>query len=77
MVLHSRNKVRSLVFRSTILQARTFADKNSRGVFLEEMDTRFGGANHVEQGGEIMGVEDAQHADLSSKMAQAEHRELS
>lgn len=28
------------------------------------MDTRFGGSNHVEKGGDLLGVEDAHHADL-------------
>ena len=31
---------------------------------LEEMDTKFGGVNHVEKGGDMFGVEDAHHADL-------------
>lgn len=48
----------------------------TKGVLLEEMDTKFGGANHVEQGGEIMGVEDAHHADLDGKLAKSEHREV-
>lgn len=34
----------------------------TKGVLLEEIDTLFGGANHVENGGKIMGVEDAHHA---------------
>lgn len=29
---------------------------------LEEMDTLFGGVNHVEKGGAALGVEDAHHA---------------
>ena len=29
---------------------------------LEEMDTLFGGANHVEKGGDLLHVEDARHA---------------
>jgi len=30
---------------------------------LEEMDAMFGGANHVNEGGNLMGVDDAHHAD--------------
>jgi hypothetical protein len=30
---------------------------------LEEMDAVFGGANHVNEGGNLMGVDDAHHAD--------------
>lgn len=42
---------------------------------LEEMDTKFGGSNHVEKGGNLMGVADAHHAeiDLDRKEPQAEH----
>ncbi|WPG99617.1 Quinate permease [Acrodontium crateriforme] len=53
-----------------------FLIPETKGMLLEEMDTKFGGANHVEQGGEIMGVEDAHHADLSGKMAHSEHKEM-
>jgi hypothetical protein len=31
---------------------------------LEEMDAMFGGANHVNEGGKVMGIEDAHHADV-------------
>jgi hypothetical protein len=49
----------------------------TKGVMLEEMDAMFGGANHVNEGGKVMGVEDAHHADsvtnaLSSEKAQVE-----
>lgn len=44
-----------------------FLVPETKRVSLEEMDTKFGGANHVERGGEIMGVEDAHHADLDGK----------
>jgi len=30
---------------------------------LEEMDAVFGGANHVNEGGNLMGIDDAHHAD--------------
>lgn len=36
----------------------------TKQVLLEEMDTKFGGSNHVEKGGDLLGVEDAHHADL-------------
>ena len=52
----------------------------TKQVMLEEMDTRFGGSNHVEKGGDLLGVEDAHHADLdtplpnySNKGPQSEH----
>lgn len=47
----------------------------TRNVLLEEMDTKFGGSNHVEKGGQIMGLEDSHHVDIDAdtKMAHAEH----
>ena len=36
----------------------------TKKVSLEEVDTLFGGANHVEKGAEMVGVEDAHHAHL-------------
>ena len=49
----------------------------TKGVMLEEMDAMFGGANHVNEGGKVMGIEDAHHAEvadgaLSSEKAQVE-----
>ena len=35
----------------------------TKGVMLEEMDAVFGGANHVNEGGNLMGVDDAHHAE--------------
>jgi len=40
----------------------------TRNVMLEEMDAKFGGTNHVEKGGDIMGVEDAHHADAAHRV---------
>jgi hypothetical protein len=34
----------------------------TKGVMLEEMDAMFGGANHVNEGGNLMGIDDAHHA---------------
>jgi hypothetical protein len=34
----------------------------TKQVSLEEMDTLFGGQNHVEKGGQMLGVQDAHHA---------------
>lgn len=47
----------------------------TRKVLLEEMDSKFGGSNHVEKGGNLMGVADAHHAeiDLDKKEPHAEH----
>lgn len=44
-------------------------------MLLEEMDTKFGGSNHVEKGGDLMGIGDAHHAeiDLDKKQPDAEH----
>ncbi len=36
----------------------------TRRIALEEMDTLFGGSNHVEKGGDLLHVEDAHHAQL-------------
>ena len=54
----------------------------TKKVLLEEMDAKFAGwVNHVEKGGDLMGVEDARHAEHSrlgslSKGPQAEQREV-
>lgn len=37
----------------------------TKKVMLEEIDALFGGANHVDNGGKMMGVEDAHHAHVS------------
>ena len=34
----------------------------TKGYMLEEMDTLFGGANHIDKGGDLLAVEDAHHA---------------
>lgn len=39
-----------------------FLIPETKGVMLEEMDAVFGGANHVEGGGDMFGVTDAHHA---------------
>ncbi|KAK9770271.1 putative Major facilitator superfamily (MFS) profile domain-containing protein [Seiridium cardinale] len=38
----------------------------TKGVPLEEIDAVFGGQNHVEKGGDIMGIPDAHHANLGT-----------
>ncbi|KAK4560423.1 hypothetical protein LTR86_005619 [Recurvomyces mirabilis] len=60
-----------------------FCIPETKQVSLEEMDTRFGGQNHVEKGGDILGVDDAHHADLdqimgkvSNKQSAIRHREV-
>lgn len=60
-----------------------FLIPETRKVLLEEMDTKFGGQNHVEKGGDMLGVEDAHHADLDytlgsigGKHPHTEQREL-
>lgn len=40
----------------------------TKKVSLEEIDTLFGGSNHVEKGGDLMGVEDAHHADVGHEL---------
>lgn len=56
----------------------------TKKVSLEEIDTLFGGSNHVEKGGDLLGIEDAHHAhgendipvaDLEAKMAGTERVE--
>jgi hypothetical protein len=47
----------------------------TKGVMLEEMDAVFGGANHVNEGGNLMGKEDAHHDEkggLSPEKVQVE-----
>jgi hypothetical protein len=39
----------------------------TKKVSLEEMDTLFGGANHVEKGGDLLHVEDAHHANVGGR----------
>ncbi|KAJ9630653.1 hypothetical protein H2203_001176 [Taxawa tesnikishii (nom. ined.)] len=41
----------------------------TRNVMLEEIDVLFGGSNHVEKGGDLMGVEDAHHATGDKNMS--------
>lgn len=41
-----------------------FIVPETRRVSLEEMDTLFGGANHVEKGGDMLHVEDVHHAHI-------------
>jgi hypothetical protein len=36
----------------------------TKNVMLEEMDTLFGGNNHIEKGGDLLHVEDARHASV-------------
>ncbi|GAB7348493.1 hypothetical protein MBLNU459_g6899t1 [Dothideomycetes sp. NU459] len=36
----------------------------TRRVMLEEIDTLFGGNNHVEKGGDLLGIDDAHHAEV-------------
>lgn len=47
----------------------------TKGVMLEEMDAKFGGVNHVEKGGDLMGIDDARHADAAKtpEKLHAEH----
>ena len=40
----------------------------TRRVMLEEIDTLFGGKNHVDNGGKMMGIEDAHHADVDTEL---------
>jgi hypothetical protein len=39
-----------------------FLVPETKGVALEEIDVLFGGANHIEKGGDLLHVEDAHHA---------------
>ena len=39
-----------------------FLIPETKGVPLEEVDVLFGGANHIEKGGDLLHVEDAHHA---------------
>lgn len=39
----------------------------TKKVTLEEMDALFGGANHVEKGGDLLHVENAHHANLGDQ----------
>ncbi|KAF2221122.1 general substrate transporter [Elsinoe ampelina] len=49
-----------------------FLIPETRNVALEEIDVLFGGSNHVEKGGDILGIEDAHHThgvDIDRKLA--------
>ncbi|KAK5132665.1 hypothetical protein LTR08_008787 [Meristemomyces frigidus] len=55
----------------------------TKQVSLEDMDSKFGGVNHVDKGGDLMGVEDSHHADmdhtmgdLSGKQPRVERKEV-
>ncbi|KAF7197064.1 putative quinate permease [Pseudocercospora fuligena] len=50
----------------------------TRKTLLEEMDTKFGGSNHVEKGGDLLGVQDSHHAEieLDHKAPTSELREV-
>lgn len=53
----------------------------TKNVLLEEMDAKFGGVNHVEGGGAMMGIEDAHHADhklgsIDKQVVVTEQREV-
>lgn len=39
----------------------------TKNVRLEETDVLFGGQNHIENGGKIMGVDDAHHATVDTE----------
>ena len=39
----------------------------TKKVSLEEIDVLFGGSNHVEKGGDLMGVEDAHHVHIGEE----------
>lgn len=60
----------------------TIPKPETKKTLLEEMDTKFGGVNHVEKGGDLMGVEDSHHADIDqtlgdlNKQPHAEQREV-
>ena len=41
-----------------------FCIPETKSIMLEEMDTLFGGQNHVEKGGDLLQVEDARHASV-------------
>jgi len=43
---------------------------------LEEMDAMFGGANHVDKGGEMMGIDDAHHADPAKDILSPEKTQI-
>ena len=47
----------------------------TRRVLLEEMDTKFGGSNHVEKGGDILGVKDTHHADLDQELPELANKD--
>ena len=44
-----------------------FLIPETKGVPLEEVDVLFGGANHIEKGGDLLQVEDVHHAHLGGE----------
>jgi hypothetical protein len=51
-----------------------FCLPETKKVSMEEIDTLFGGANHVEKGAELVGAEDPHHATLEDEKAVGEKR---
>jgi hypothetical protein len=51
-----------------------FCLPETKKVSMEEIDTLFGGANHVEKGAELVGAEDPHHATLEDEKAVGETR---
>jgi hypothetical protein len=51
-----------------------FLIPETRGVPLEEVDVLFGGANHIEKGGNLLQVEDAHHAHIGVDNKEAHDR---
>lgn len=45
----------------------------TRNITLEEIDVLFGGANHVDKGGDLLGVDDARHASVSAPSGAPEY----
>ena len=47
----------------------------TKQTMLEEMDAKFGGSNHVEKGGDLLGVEDAHHADMRHELPNLSYKQ--
>jgi hypothetical protein len=45
----------------------------TKKITLEEIDTLFGGSNHVEKGADLLHVEDAHHANLGVDNMDGQH----
>jgi hypothetical protein len=62
LIQHSKTFIFFTVMNLVLAVFVIFIVPETKGVMLEEMDTLFGGPNHVEKGGAQLHIEDTHHA---------------